>query len=131
MGEAIALSAFAQYGEGAEGADLFASLRAKIPVLFDMDTPFRDFPVAGMALVGLGIWGLLKEALPVEDAVRLLVLAERFAYNRFVLTMQWPTLCAHAERVAPGALARIEAGYGERRGPDLLAEARAVLARVV
>ncbi|GAA0946889.1 ATP-binding protein [Actinocorallia libanotica] len=131
VGEAIALSAFAQYGEGAEGADLFASLRAEIPALFDMDTPFRDFPVAGMALVGLGIWGLLKEALPVEDAVRLLVLAERFAYNRFVLTMQWPTLCAHAERVAPGAMARIEAGYGERRGPDLLAEARAVLARVV
>jgi hypothetical protein len=39
-------------------------------------------------------------------------------------------LCAHAERAVPGAVSRIEAEYGERRGPDLLAEARSVLERV-
>ncbi len=131
LGEIIALSAFAQYGEGDDGADLFESLRAKVLIVVDPDHSFRDYPVMGMVLAGLGIWGLLKGALPAEDAIRLLVLAERFAYNRFVPTLQWPILSAHAERTAPGVMSRIEAEYGERRGPDLLAEARAVLERVV
>ncbi|MBE3016187.1 AAA family ATPase [Microbispora sp. NEAU-D428] len=131
LGEVIALSAFAQYGEGDDGADLFESLRAKVLVVFGPDPANKDYPVMGMVLAGLGIWGLLKGALPVEEAVRLLVLADRFAYNRFTPTMQWSVLSAHAERIAPGVLSRVEAGYGERRGPDLLAEARAVLERVL
>ncbi|WP_433540888.1 BTAD domain-containing putative transcriptional regulator [Streptosporangium sandarakinum] len=131
LGEVIALSAFAQYGEGDDGADLFEALRAEVLVVFDLDRAFPDLPAMGMALAGLGIWGLLKEAMPDEEAARLLVLAERFAYNRFTPTMRWPVLSAHAERVAPGLISRIEAGYGARRGPDLLAEARAVLERVV
>ncbi|MBG0813816.1 BTAD domain-containing putative transcriptional regulator [Planomonospora sp. ID82291] len=130
VGEAVALSAFAQYGEGDDGADLFESLRAKVLVAFDPARTFRDYPVAGMLLAGLSIWGLLKGALPAEEAVRLLVLADRFAYNRFTPTMQWPLLAAHAERVAPGVMSRIGAEYGERRGPDLLDEARAVLKRL-
>ncbi|XVQ86942.1 ATP-binding protein [Microbispora siamensis] len=131
LGEVIALSAFAQYGEGGDGADLFESLRAKVLVVFGPDPANKDYPVMGMVLAGLGIWGLLKGALPVEEAVRLLVLADRFAYNRFTPTMRWSVLSAHAERVAPGVISRIEAGYGERRGPDLLAEVRAVLERVL
>ncbi|GIH91151.1 BTAD domain-containing putative transcriptional regulator [Planobispora siamensis] len=131
LGEVIALPAFAQYGEGDDGADLFESLRTKALTVFDPNPPFRDYPMAGMVLAGLGVWGLLKEALPAEEAVRLLVLAERFAYNQFTPTMRWSALSAHAERVAPGVMSRIEAEYGERRGPDLLAEARAVLERVV
>jgi hypothetical protein len=129
-GEAMALSAFAQYSEGDDGVDLFESLRANARDLFGTEHPFRDFPLAGMALAGLGIWGLLKGAMPAEEAIRLLVLADRFAYNRFTPTMQWPVLCAHAERAVPGVLSRIEAEYGEQRGPDLLAEASAVLQRV-
>ncbi|MBG0826439.1 AAA family ATPase [Planomonospora sp. ID67723] len=131
VGEAFALPAFAQYGEGDDGADLFESLRAKVLIVLGPDHEFRDYPVVGMVLAGLGVWGLLKGAMPAEDGVRLLVLADRFAYNRFAPTMQWPVLSAHAERVAPGVMSRIEAEYGERRGPDLLAEARAVLDRVV
>ncbi|MEW9528732.1 BTAD domain-containing putative transcriptional regulator [Microbispora sp. NPDC049125] len=131
LGQIVALSAFAQYGEGDDGVDLLQSVRAEILVAFDSDHSFKDYPVLGMVLAGLGIWSLLKEALPVEDAVRLLVLADRFAYNRFTPTMQWSVLSAHAERVAPGSIARIEAEYGERRGPDLLAEARAVLERMI
>ncbi|GAA3207647.1 BTAD domain-containing putative transcriptional regulator [Actinocorallia longicatena] len=130
LGEAMALAVFAQYSEGDDGADLFASLKVRARNLFGEDRSFRDYPMAGMALAGLGIWGLLKDAMPAEDAVRLLVLADRFAYNRFTPSLQWPVLSAHAERVAPGVLARIEAEYGERRGPGLLAEARAVLERM-
>ncbi|GAA1023852.1 AfsR family transcriptional regulator [Acrocarpospora pleiomorpha] len=131
LSEVIALSAFAQYGEGDDGADLFESVRAKVLIVFDPDRTSRDYPVMGMVLAGLGIWGLRKGALPAEEAVRLLVLANRFAYNRFTPTMQWSVLSAHAERIAPGVISRIEAEYGERRGPDLLAEARTVLERVV
>jgi predicted ATPase/DNA-binding SARP family transcriptional activator/tetratricopeptide (TPR) repeat protein len=130
VGEAMALSAFAQYGEGDDGSDLFASLRANARLDLGTEHLYRDYPVAGMALAGLGIWGLLRGATPAEEAIRLLVLAERFAYNRFTPTMQWPVLCAHAERAAPGVMSRVEAEYGERRGPDLLAEARTVLKRV-
>ena len=54
-----------------------------------------DYPVAGLVLYGLGAWGLLKEALAVEDAVRLLVLADLFAYSRYTLTM-------NPERTADG-----------------------------
>ncbi|WP_433419543.1 ATP-binding protein [Microtetraspora malaysiensis] len=132
LGEVIALSAFAQYGEGDDGADLFESLRAKVLIMFDPDHTFnRDYPVMGMVLAGLGTWGLLKGALPAEKGVRLLALADRFAYSRFTPTMQWSVLSAHAERIAPGVMSRIEAEYGERRGPDLLAEAHTVLKRVV
>ncbi|WP_106399944.1 BTAD domain-containing putative transcriptional regulator [Actinocorallia populi] len=131
LGEAVALSAFAQRSEGDDGSDLFGSLRAKAMVLFDPDHTFRDFPLMGMVLAGLGIWSLLKGALPAEEAVRLLVLADRFAYNQFTPSLQWSVLSAHAERVAPGAVSRIKAEYGERRGPDLLAETRAVLEHLV
>ncbi|ETK32977.1 ATP-binding protein [Microbispora sp. ATCC PTA-5024] len=131
LGEIVALSAFAQYGEGDDGAEFFEAVRAKVMTVFDRDRPPKDFPVMGMVLAALSTWGLRKGALPAEDAVRLLVLAERFAYNRFIPTMQWSVLSADAERVAPGVMSRIEAEYGERRGPDLLAEARTVLERVV
>ncbi|MFF0309254.1 ATP-binding protein [Streptosporangium sp. NPDC004379] len=131
LGEVVALSALAQYGEGDDGADLFESLRTEALAAFRPDHVFPDLPVIGMVLAGLGVWGLLKGAMPAEEAVRLLVLADRFAYNRFTPTMRWAVLSAHAERVAPGVLSRIDAEYGERRGPDLLAEARAALERLV
>jgi tetratricopeptide (TPR) repeat protein len=130
LGEAMALAAYAQYGAGDDGADLFTSLQANARHDLDTEHLYRDYPIAGMALAALGIWGLLKEAMPAEEAIRLLVLADRFAYNRFTPTMRWPVLSAHAERAVPGLVSRIEAEYGERRGADLLDEARAVLKRV-
>ena len=89
-----------------------------------------DYPVAGMVLHGLGTWGLLKQAMDPEDAIRLLVLAELFAYPRFTTTMDPARTHDEAERVAPGLAARLRAEYGERKGPDLLPEARAVAERI-
>lgn len=82
-------------------------------------------------LYGLGAWGLLKNTVTVEDSVRLLVLAERFAYARFTLTMDPHWTAAEAERRRPGMMARIQQEYGDGRGPDLLPEARAVVERSV
>jgi hypothetical protein len=65
-----------------------------------------------------------------EDAIRLLVLAELFAYPQFTSTMDPARTADEAERVAPGLAARVRSEYGERKGPDLLPEARAVAERI-
>ncbi|RNL62109.1 transcriptional regulator [Nocardioides marmoriginsengisoli] len=128
FGEATALSAYAQYGAdpgGGIGPQLFDSCRAKLRGVLDPDYPYLDYPVCGLVFFGVGTWGLLQDGLPVEDAVRLLVLAERFAYNRTVPTMAWDRIVRHVEERAPGVLEKIQAEYGDRRGPDLLEDARA------
>ncbi len=129
--EATALSAYAQFGEGDGGVDLRDALAGKAREALDVARPFMDFPVAGLVLFGLGIWALLKEERPVEDAVRVLVLADRFAYHRFAPTMRWSRIATLCEERAPGLVARFEQEYGERRGPDLLVEARAAVERLL
>ena len=70
------------------------------------------------------------KAMPSDDAVRLLVLAEQFAYPRFTVTMDPSHTEAEAERAAPGLTASYRAELDGRRGPALLPEAREVVARV-
>ncbi|MFD0599788.1 hypothetical protein ACFQZ4_51865 [Catellatospora coxensis] len=81
-------------------------------------------------LLALGGWGLLRDALPVPDAVRLIALADRFAYNRTMPTLAWERIAAQAEGRAPGLLAELAAEFGDRRGPDLLDEARSLVERI-
>ena len=130
FGEAAGATAYALHGTGQEGADLFEALRTKAPEVLNADRPRMDYPVAGMVLHGLGTWGLMKRAIDPEDAIRFLVLAELFAYPQFTTTMDPARTQDEAERVAPGLAARIRAEYGERKGPDLLPEARAVAERI-
>ena len=130
FGDAAATTAYALHGTGQEGSDLFETLRAKAPYVLNPERPRMDYPVAGMVLHGLGTWGLVKQALDSEDAIRLLVLAELFAYPQFTTTMDPARTQDEAERVAPGLVARLRAEYGERKGPDLLPEARAVAERI-
>ena len=130
FGVAAGATAYALHGTGDEGADLFETLRAKAPRVLDPDRPRMDYPVAGLVLHGLGTWGLLKQAIDPEDAIRLLVLAELFAYPRFTTTMDPARTQDEAERVAPGLSAQLRAEYGERKGPDLLPEAQAVAERI-
>jgi tetratricopeptide (TPR) repeat protein len=121
--EASALAAYAVHGDPDEGADLYAACLRRAPEALS-GQPLTDFPVAGTLLFGLGAWGLLRDALPAPDAVRLLVLAERFRYIRAVPTMSWRNVEPCAERRAPGLIAALRAGYGDRRAPELLGEAR-------
>ncbi|MDX6375289.1 MAG: hypothetical protein QOD98_4277, partial [Nocardioidaceae bacterium] len=130
FGDAAGTTAYALHGTGDEGSDLFEELRAKAPLVLNPDRPRMDYPVAGMVLHGLGTWGLVKQAMDPEDAIRLLVLAELFAYPQFTTTMDPARTQDEAERVAPGLAARLRAEYGERKGPDLLPEARAVAERI-
>ncbi|MQA04926.1 MAG: hypothetical protein GEV07_20135 [Streptosporangiales bacterium] len=132
FGESATLTAFALYGgdeQLAAGDELFlACLRRGLRAL-DADRPHLDYPVCGTVLFGLAAWGLVRSALPAAEAVRLLVLAERFAYNRTLPTMAWENLEPYAERSAPGRISALRAEYGNRGGPDLLGEARQTLDR--
>jgi hypothetical protein len=124
--ESTALTAYAYHADDTSyGEELFHGSRRRLGAVLDPEYPYLDYPVCGLALFALGAWGLLRDALEVEDAVRLLVLADRFAYNRSVPTMSWARIAARVEDRTPGLLAKIDAEYGERRGPDLLEEARA------
>ncbi len=126
FGEATALAAHAHYAGDADevhGWELFTAARDRVARLLAQAHPQLDFPVAGAVLFALGAWGLLREAARPEDAVVLLALADRFAYNRSVPTMAW-------ERVAPRAGDRLDAlraGYGDRPPRALLGEARAAI----
>ena len=65
-----------------------------------------------------------------DDAVRLLALADRFAYNRTIPTMAWERIAPRAEEAAPGRLGGLQAEYAGSRPPDLLGEAQRVVERL-
>ncbi|WP_235735305.1 hypothetical protein [Nocardioides alcanivorans] len=129
--EATALSAFAQYGEGDDGVELWESLAAKARDVLDPQRPFMDYPVAGLALVGIGVWALLKQPSRVADAVRLLVLGNRFAYPGFAPTMRWERMRVLCDERAPGLVDTLQAEYAGRRGPDLIDQARAAVEQIL
>ncbi|NUR47294.1 MAG: AAA family ATPase [Hamadaea sp.] len=132
VAEATNLAAHAYYAPADDpvGAALFAENRQRASLVLDPNHPYLDYPVCGLVLFALGAWGLLRGALPVEDAVRLIALADRFAYNRSVPTLAWERIAPRAEERAPGLLAALAAEYGDRRGPDLLDEARDLVERI-
>ncbi len=126
-----ALTAYAYHAppeEVAYGEELFATMRGYDPLA--EDSPILDFPMCGSLLFALGVWGLVREALDPRDAIGLLVVAERFAYNNTMPCMSFERVEPYAEGAAPGLLAAVRAGYGDRRGADLLDEARDLVARV-
>jgi predicted ATPase/DNA-binding SARP family transcriptional activator len=132
LSDACGLAAYAYYSsaDDSTGAGLFVRSRDRALRVLDPAHPYLDYPVCGLVLFALGAWGLLRDALAPADAVRLIVLADRFAYNRSMPTMSWDRIAGEAERRAPGLLATTAAEYGRRRGPELLEEARSLLRRL-
>ena len=131
--DASLLTALAYHGTGeevAEGAEVFRTCLARTERVLGLVDPYLDYPVCGMALFALGVWGLLRAAMPPATAVRLLVLAERFAYSRTIPTMSWEKIAGCAEERVPGRIAELRAEYGERRGADLTGEARRLVDQV-
>ena len=72
----------------------------------------------------------MTSAVPAPDAVRLLVLADRFAYNRAIPTLRWERIAPTAEELAPGRIAEFQAAYADRRPADLLDEAYRAVERL-
>ena len=127
FGDATALTAhayFAPDGDLVHGGELYCHCRKHALRTLDPGNMRLDYPVAGMGLFGLGVWGLLRQTMPVDDALRLLALADRFAYNRTIPTMAWERIVPRAEEAAPGRIAALSADYGDDRPPDLLMQAR-------
>jgi len=52
-------------------------------------------------------------------AVRLLVCADLFGYNRQLPSLSWDPALALAEAVLPGEVARVRAELGHHKAPDL------------
>jgi len=126
FGASMTLTAHAYYATGTDeryGAALFGDCREDALRLLIAPPADLDYPVTGLTLFALGAWGLLHRAAPADDAIRLLVLADRFAYNRSVPTMLWERIAQRAEQSAPGRIAEIRAEYADRRPADLLTEA--------
>ena len=133
FGEAMALAAHARYAAGddvAHGEALFRACRTGALRVLASDNPHLDYPAAGLVLFALGAWSLLRRAAPAEDALRLLALADRFAYNRMIPTMRWERITPAAEEAAPGLLARLQAEYRDCPQPGLLTQARLAVERL-
>jgi predicted ATPase/DNA-binding SARP family transcriptional activator len=126
FGVSMTVTAHAYYAteaDWARGEAIFLTCRADALKLLRTADAELDYPVGGLVLFALGAWGLLQREAPAGDAIRLLVLARRFAYNRAVPSMMWERIAARAEESAPGLIAELEAHYGSRRPADLLTEA--------
>lgn len=127
FGEATALTAhayFARDSEATHGRERFDACRELASRALDSTNPHLDYPALGMVLFALGAWGLLREASPAAEAVRLLALAHRFAYNRMVPTMAWERIASHAEQAAPGQIATLSGRYRPCTPSSLLEEAQ-------
>ena len=133
FGDAMALSAHAWYAGGedeAHGRALFSACRTGVLRAASPANHRLDYPATGLLLFALGAWGLLREAAAAPEALRLLALADRFAYNRTIPTMAWERILRPAEEAQPGALAGFQAEYAGHRPPDLLGEARQLAERL-
>jgi predicted ATPase/DNA-binding SARP family transcriptional activator len=127
FGESTALAAHAHYATGKDEADgeaLFRVCRADALRLLKDAPADLDYPVVGLMLFAVGTWSLLRGVGPSDNATRLLVLADRFAYNRAAPTLFWERIAPAAEERAPGRIAAFRAEYAGRRPAGLLEDAR-------
>jgi predicted ATPase len=133
FGASMALTAHARFAAGDDvthGEMLFHASRKGALQILSAENPHLDYPAAGLVLFALGAWSLLRRAAPPEDALRLIALADRFAYDRKVPTMRWERITLAAEEAAPGLLARLLAEYQDCPQPGLLTQARLALERL-
>ncbi len=133
FGAAMVLGAHAFYAAGddvARGEALFRTCRTGALRVVTAENPHLDYPASGLVLFALGAWSLLRRTAPAADALRLLALADRFAYNRMIPTMRWERITPAAEEAAPGLLARLQAEYRDCPQPGLLTQARLAVERL-
>jgi len=123
---AAALSAHIRHGRLEDGAPLRAELVVKVPVALDAAAGYLDYPVVGAMVFALAEWELTTSTEPADlvRAVRLLVCADVFGYNRQLPSLSWEPGLAMAETALPGEVARVRAELGDRNGPELRDEVR-------
>jgi predicted ATPase/DNA-binding SARP family transcriptional activator len=133
FGDAAALVAHGYHAEAddaAYGPELFRTCRRDLLNVLSVTDSFVDLPVVGLELFGLGVWGLIRDPFPTEQALELLALAQRFAYARSSPTLAWERIVPLAEARAPGELARLAELYSARELDDLRDHARELVAQI-
>jgi predicted ATPase/tetratricopeptide (TPR) repeat protein len=131
--EAAAMAAHVRHGRPEEVEGMRRDLLRKTPDILDGATiGFLDYPVVGSVLFALAVWDLADEPEPERavTAVRLLVLADRFGYNRQLPSLAWDAAAALAEAALPGELDRVRAELGDRKAPALRPEVGPLVARL-
>jgi predicted ATPase len=130
--EAGALAAHARLGRRAEAQSSHDSLVRRCVELLSGDHVVLDYPVTGAVLFALALWELTgdRTAAEWERAVRLLVMAEGFAYNQMMPSLAWPLAASVAESRCPGRVTSARAELAGRRAAELREEARSLLAEL-
>lgn len=127
---AAALSAHVRYGERGLGAGLRADLLEGCRVSLTAETPYLDFPVVGSVIYALGLWELTRSEGPGSRAAALLAVAERFAYNRMLPSLDWAYAEQRAEELVPGALETARDALGTGRPHELRDRVRNLVAQL-
>jgi hypothetical protein len=124
--EAAAVSAHVRHGRREDAVDLQHDLRTMIAGALAAQQGFMDYPVVGSVILALAEWELSgrPDRAAAERAVRLLVCADRFGYNRQLPSLGWAAAEALAEAAAPGVLARVREELHGRRAAELREEVR-------
>ena len=130
--EAAAVSAHVRHGHRAAALTQRRDLREKVVATLAADQGFLDYPVVGSVVFALAEWELSggPDRDAAERAVRLLVCAERFGYNRQLPSLAWAPAEALAEQVLPGGVARARADLQRHRARDLRAEVHDLVAQL-
>lgn len=131
---AAALAAHVRHGRQEDVGYLHHDLLRRAPEVLAGAIGFLDYPVFGSLLFALAEWELAEQtqaATPDLEragvAVRLLVYADRFGYNRQLPSLSWPPALDLAEGVLPGAEARVRAEVADRKPTQLRDEVEALV----
>ncbi|MFC7359876.1 ATP-binding protein [Nocardioides astragali] len=134
LAASAALVARARHGSGAPDAradelrDLVLDSGGETP---DGALWFTDLPLNGVLLVALAAWTLrLGPPEQHDDALWLLAIAHRWAYNRSIPVLAWEPLVELADARAPGRVGQLVVELAERPGHDLLASAAEIVQRL-
>ena len=94
---------------------------------------FIDYPVTGAVLYALALWELTgdRDAMRWERAVHLLVLAERFSYNRMLPSLGWAYAAEIAEQRCPGLMDSVRAELAATPAVELRETAHHVVAEML
>lgn len=132
VAEASALSVRAYYTDelGTTGMAGFTRLHKRIEHILELPESSIDVPVMGLGLFALASWALTRDLIDARAAIRLLVFARRFAYQSTRPSSIWSLAETAAELRAPGAIEVIEDELGDRRGLELVPDARKCLASI-
>jgi predicted ATPase/DNA-binding SARP family transcriptional activator/tetratricopeptide (TPR) repeat protein len=130
--ESAAMAAHIRFGRQEEVEGMRRDVLQKIPDILGGAVGFLDYPVVGSVLFALAVWDLAEEpdAERAAVAVRLLVYADRFGYNRQMPSLAWDGGAALAEAALPGELARVRAELADRKAPELRQEVGDLLAEL-